>query len=227
MYRQQFLDYLDRYDSPRARDYTPASSGPLKRSLGSEWFRKPSAPIPHTPQSTNISFSSQSSAIVELDDDTGPTREEGESYLSTPRVIPGPNFDVLQWWKENEGIHPLLSQVAKDILAVQIAQVGVERVFNTSKDVIGDRRHSLSAQTIRQTMILRHWISGGQPIATPIDDEPPPIDEVDDLFELPAPVDVLDWNNNVENENSTDDEPMTPSRRQPPRKKTRPERYRM
>lgn len=95
------------------------------------------------------------------------------------------DLDILSWWKANELTYPNLSQVAKDILAVQIAQVGVERVFNLARDVIGDRRHRLSAQTIRQVMVLRHAIleeqSGDEDDGTEL-----PRDEDDDLLELPA-----------------------------------------
>jgi hypothetical protein len=165
--------------------------------------------------------------VLDIDDDIGPTRKEGESYLSTPRIISADTFDVLQWWKENEGTYPRLAQVAKDILAVQIAQVGVERVFNVSKDVIGDQRHNLSAHTVREIMVLRHWISGGQPTASSTDTELPPCDEVDDLFELPAPIDQSGGSTRFRDGDDIDDEPVTPSRReQRSRKRMRPERYR-
>ncbi|EMD63973.1 hypothetical protein COCSADRAFT_50538, partial [Bipolaris sorokiniana ND90Pr] len=59
-------------------------------------------------------------------------------------------------WRVNSSTYPHLAKVAKDILAVPIAQVGVERVFNIAKDTIGDRRHRLSAQTIQQIMVLKH-----------------------------------------------------------------------
>lgn len=112
-------------------------------------------------------------------------RAEGEAYLSTPVVKIRGDADILSWWKVNEQTYPNLSQVAKDILAVQIAQVGVERVFNLARDVIGDRRHRLSAQTIRQIMILRHAILDEQ--SDDKDDEIElPKDEEDDLLELPA-----------------------------------------
>jgi hypothetical protein len=180
-------------------------------------------------QSSGLSTSSQNSLVLEVEDDIGPTRQEGESYLSTPPVINGDSSDILGWWKRSETTYPRLAQVAKDILAVQIAQVGVERVFNIAKDVIGDRRHRLSAQTIRQIMIVKHTILGEQPIALPnlrTDEDSVPCDEVDDLLELPANIELLSDAGSVRQVNTSDEEVQTPSRReQPPRKKVKPSRY--
>ncbi|EUC39511.1 hypothetical protein COCMIDRAFT_79173, partial [Bipolaris oryzae ATCC 44560] len=55
-------------------------------------------------------------------------------------------------WSINSLTYPYLAKVAKDILTVPIAQVGVERVFNIAKDTIGDQRHRLNAQIIRQIL---------------------------------------------------------------------------
>jgi hypothetical protein len=95
------------------------------------------------------------------------------------------DFNVLAWWKLHEAAYPHLAQVAKDILAIQIAQVGVERVFNVAKDVIGARRHRLSAQTIQQIMVLKDTISCDMKQTIKIDEDEVPWDEVDDLYGLP------------------------------------------
>lgn len=81
---------------------------------------------------------------------------EGEDYLSTPifRATPG-DFDILKWWQDNKAQYPRLAQVAKDILSVPITGVGVERVFNVTKDIINDRRHRLNAETIRKLTMMR------------------------------------------------------------------------
>ncbi|KAG9384129.1 Dimer-Tnp-hAT domain containing protein [Pyrenophora tritici-repentis] len=99
--------------------------------------------------------------------------------------------------------------VAKDILAIPIAQVGVERVFNVAKDVIGSRRHRLSARTIQQIM-----------------EDGEPIDEVNDLFELPA---SLEHTFDIDEENQTTEEESeeeVQEERQLPPQRQRPQRYR-
>ncbi|KAG9384346.1 Dimer-Tnp-hAT domain containing protein [Pyrenophora tritici-repentis] len=209
LYRGQFLAYLDRYDNTDGRGSTPGSSIVKRRSLGNEWFRKPAPP----PTSALNSFSSQNSSLVESDKTTGPTRQEGESYLSTACVMTDDSFDILEWWKTNEPTYPRLSQVAKDILAIPIAQVGVERVFNVAKDVIGSRRHRLSARTIQQIMVLKDTIS---------QEEEQGLD-----YLLPA---SLEHTFDIDEENQTteeeSEEEVQEERQLPPRKRQRPQRYR-
>lgn len=200
MYRQQFLDYLDRYDEVEPRDQSQVPQSTLRPTLETEWFRKP----PTSNLSPNSSFStfSQSSATFESSCERGQTRREGESYLSTP-CVNREGFNLLKWWCTNQAFFPQLAQVAKDVLAVPITQVGVERVFNTARDVIGDRRHRLSAQTTRKIMILKDSICQGQSQ----EEELLPADEVDDLLELPA---GSDFDSGNETEEDTRDELLVP-----------------
>jgi len=170
---------------------------------------------------------------TEEEDERGPTRKEGEAYLSTPCVVARGGFNVLGWWKANEGSYPHLSQVAKDILAVQIAQVGVESVFNLARDVIGDRRHRLHSQTIRKIMIMKHLISDEQILDTTLRDTPEeesqlPSDEQNDLFELAADTYSADNDETPVRVDSSENEAEveTPSRRERrPRKRKMPARY--
>ncbi|KAA8617761.1 Dimer-Tnp-hAT domain-containing protein [Pyrenophora tritici-repentis] len=122
--------------------------------------------------------------------------------------------------------------VAKDILAIPIAQVGVERVFNVAKDVIGSRRHRLSARTIQQIMVLKDTISqeeeqGLDYLVAQLGEDGEPIDEVNDLFELPA---SLEHTFDIDEENQTteeeSEEEVQEERQLPPRKRQRPQRYR-
>jgi hypothetical protein len=226
MYRQQFLDYLERYDSVGPKDTPLVSSTPQNQSTDSEWFRKPSTFLQQRSSSFST-FSPSSTSLDLIDDRSSPTIHEGEDYLSTPCVKQAKDFQILDWWSKNEPFYPHLAQVAKDILAIPITQVGVERAFNIARDVLGDRRHRLSAQAFREIMIFKDTILQ----EGPQEEDRLPYDEVDDLFELPAcenPVDRAEIESEREGDlNSGDEGPSTPSRReQRPRKRARPLRYR-
>jgi hypothetical protein len=219
MYRQQFLEYLDRYSNTEQRD-TSISSVPTRLPQDNEWFRKPATPI----QSQSTSFSSQN---FEADENIGKTRQEGESYLSTPCVRTSEGFTILGWWKANEAVFPHLARVAKDVLAIPISEVGVERVFNTSKDVIGDRRHRLSSQTVRKIMIMKDAIFQDEQDDTPA--TPPGDDEVDDLLELAACSEGEDGVNEVDVDAVEENLPAAAereARESRPRKRVKPIRYR-
>ena len=51
---------------------------------------------------------------------------------------------------------PGFAQMAKDILAMPISGIGVERLFNTARDNCQYCQHSLSTSTIRYLMIVKH-----------------------------------------------------------------------
>ena len=63
------------------------------------------------------------------------------------------NQDILLYWKANTERFPILSIIARDVIAVAAAGVGMERMFNTSRDICHYRRGRLQPDTIRAIMI--------------------------------------------------------------------------
>jgi hypothetical protein len=47
--------------------------------------------------------------------------------------------------------------MAKDLLSVPIAGVGVERILSAAQRICGNERHQLSTTTIQKLMIARGW----------------------------------------------------------------------
>ena len=62
---------------------------------------------------------------------------------------------VLNWWRSHEAEYPIMSQVARDYLAIPASEVDVERLFSSGRDLIGLRRHSLSIDTMRAIIIIK------------------------------------------------------------------------
>ena len=46
------------------------------------------------------------------------------------------NFEVLGWWKDNSSRYPMLSKVAKDVLAVPVSTVASESTFSTGGRIV-------------------------------------------------------------------------------------------
>ncbi|EDU48210.1 predicted protein [Pyrenophora tritici-repentis Pt-1C-BFP] len=97
---------------------------------------------------------------------------------------------------------------------------------------MGSRRHRLSARTIQQIMVLKDTISqeeeqGLDYLVAQLGEDGEPIDEVNDLFELPA---SLEHTFDIDEENQTteeeSEEEVQEERQLPPRKRQRPQRYR-
>jgi hypothetical protein len=57
------------------------------------------------------------------------------------------------FWKENEHILPALAGLARDILTIPATGAGVERLFNSARDVCHYRRGSLKPTTIQELMM--------------------------------------------------------------------------
>ena len=65
---------------------------------------------------------------------------------------------VLNWWKEHKQEFPLMFAVARDYLPILGAEVDVERLFNIARDILGLRRMSMSAETLRALILLKDYM---------------------------------------------------------------------
>jgi hypothetical protein len=64
------------------------------------------------------------------------------------------DFQPLEFWKVHAPFMPSLAQMAKDILAIPIAGVGVERIFSIARQICSYQRNRFDAETITQLMIV-------------------------------------------------------------------------
>ncbi|CAN0914821.1 Zinc finger BED domain-containing protein RICESLEEPER 2 [Linum grandiflorum] len=88
-------------------------------------------------------------------------RAELEKYLTGEREEMeenGKSFDVLGWWKLNAFKCPVLSEMAKDILAVPISTVASESCFSTGGRVLDDFRSSLTPTIVEALICAEDWL---------------------------------------------------------------------
>ncbi|KAJ6105315.1 hypothetical protein N7523_010125 [Penicillium sp. IBT 18751x] len=78
-----------------------------------------------------------------------PTNDEMTQYLdgNVTRAEP------LSFWKENQFRFPAIALLARDYLAIPATGAGVERLFNTARDICHYRRGSLKSRTIEELML--------------------------------------------------------------------------
>jgi len=67
-------------------------------------------------------------------------------------------FDILKWWKDNSSKYPILSQIARDVLAIPVSTVASESAFSTSGRVIDPYRSSLAPNTVEALICTQQWI---------------------------------------------------------------------
>ncbi|XP_019165697.1 PREDICTED: zinc finger BED domain-containing protein RICESLEEPER 2-like [Ipomoea nil] len=91
---------------------------------------------------------------------------ELEVYLSEVIVDEDDSFDLLRWWKQQSERFPVLSKMARDILAVPISTVASESAFSTSGRVLDAFRSSLTPRIVEALVCAQDWLRlSNQPIS--------------------------------------------------------------
>ncbi|XP_042386917.1 zinc finger BED domain-containing protein RICESLEEPER 2-like [Zingiber officinale] len=88
-----------------------------------------------------------------------PEKSELDVYLEEGchRHNPNDAFDALGWWKLNTYKFPVLSTLARDILAIPISTVASEATFSAGGRVIDKYRASLAPTTVEMLMCGGDW----------------------------------------------------------------------
>jgi len=78
---------------------------------------------------------------------------ELERYLAEPqfKVSKANNntFDILAWWKNQKDEYPVLSIIARDVLAMQVSTVASESAFSAGGRVVDPYRSSLDPDMVQ------------------------------------------------------------------------------
>ena len=89
-------------------------------------------------------------------------KPNGNTFLKEPNEVASylqegtsPHANILDYWKAKQYTLPCLAAMARDILAVPAAGVGVERIFNMARDICHYRRSNLKSDSIRDSMMLK------------------------------------------------------------------------
>jgi len=76
-------------------------------------------------------------------------------------------LDITDWWRQQNQMHSRyadLSNVARDIVSIIPPVVGVKASFPLGRDVIGWRQYETTGETLRETVIVRHFARGNNSI---------------------------------------------------------------
>lgn len=95
----------------------------------------------------------------------GSKRSELDIYLSESTLEEEGPFDLLRWWKLNADRFPILSKLARDVLAVPISTVASESAFSTGGRVLDNFRSSLTPKIVESLICTQDWLrKTNQPI---------------------------------------------------------------
>nr|KAJ0192287.1 hypothetical protein LSAT_V11C800399250 [Lactuca sativa] len=86
------------------------------------------------------------------------TKSEVDIYLAEGKQKRDDSFDILGWWKANAVKFPILSKLARHVLAMPISTVASESAFSTGGRVIDKYRSSLNTETAEALICTQDWL---------------------------------------------------------------------
>ena len=88
---------------------------------------------------------------------TSSNKSELQKYLEEELEITT-NLSILDWWKVNSGRFPILSNIARELLAMPVSTVASESAFSTRGRVLDPYRSSLSHQKVEALICTQDWL---------------------------------------------------------------------
>ena len=76
------------------------------------------------------------------------SKSEVDKYLEETIEKDEDDFKILGWWKMNSSKYRILSQIARDVLAIPVSTVASESAFSTGGRVLDQFRSSLTPKLV-------------------------------------------------------------------------------
>lgn len=84
-----------------------------------------------------------------------------EKYLQEPVFPRNCDFNILNWWKVHTPRYPILSMIARDVLAMPMSTLGPDLAFRYGARVLDHHRSSLSPDTREALICGQDWLRTG------------------------------------------------------------------
>jgi hypothetical protein len=131
-----------------------ASSAPISSKAKSN-VNEPTNPVDELMGNRNDELESF------LYDDCGPDRDglsELDKYMAEP-LLKQSQFDILAYWKNHTEDYPILSQIARDMMAIQVSTVASESAFSAGGRVIDPYRSRLDPEMVQALICTKDWVA--------------------------------------------------------------------
>jgi hypothetical protein len=80
-----------------------------------------------------------------------------DKYMAEPLLKQDP-FDILAFWKNNTDKYPILSQIARDVMSIQVSTVASESAFSAAGQVVDPYRNRLDPEMVQALICTKDWI---------------------------------------------------------------------
>jgi hypothetical protein len=81
---------------------------------------------------------------------------ELDMYLREP-LLKLNEFDILAWWKNKREQYPILSQIVRDVMAIQVSTVASESAFSAAGRVVDPYRSRLDPEMVQALICSKDW----------------------------------------------------------------------
>lgn len=78
--------------------------------------------------------------------------------VENPKTMPGTEYNILSWWNANSGKYPILSEIARDVFAMQGSSVASESNFSNSGQIIEPYRSYLTYYMVEVLVCSEQWM---------------------------------------------------------------------
>ncbi|XP_049400057.1 zinc finger BED domain-containing protein RICESLEEPER 1-like [Solanum stenotomum] len=106
---------------------------------------------------TSDVWQSQWEKFLEKENNNVDDKSDLDKYLEDD-VEKIKDFNILTWWKASSERYPIVSRIARDILAIPTPTVASEFVFSTGGRILDCYRSSLSPKTIEALVCSQQWL---------------------------------------------------------------------
>lgn len=132
-------------------EYSMASSSPDQDSL------LPSSSLPSTSSSSRDKLKGFDKFLYETSQSQS-VSSDLDKYLEEPVFPRNCDFCILNWWKVHTPRYPILSMMARDILAIPVSTLGPDVAFSYRGRVLDQYRSSLTPDTREALICGQDWL---------------------------------------------------------------------
>jgi hypothetical protein len=87
---------------------------------------------------------------------------ELERYIAEPPSKLGAEFDILAWWKNKREDYPILTQIVRDVMAIQVSTVASESAFSAAGRVVDPYRSRLDPEMVEALICTKDWVAAAR-----------------------------------------------------------------
>jgi hypothetical protein len=84
---------------------------------------------------------------------------ELDMYIGEPPLKLGGEFDILAWWKNKKEQYSILSQIVRDVRAMQVSTVASESAFSVAGRVVDPYRSRLDPEMVEALICTKDWVA--------------------------------------------------------------------